>query len=322
VDRAAGTSPAVDERRLGPLGLSLSQPAASSRERLRWSLKLPSTPGHWGDRWGDTHFAEALATALRALGQDVVTRRHGAHASGPIALDDVSLGIRGMYPVEPVPGQLNVLWVISHPDEIDDGELGAHDVVLSASPSWARERGAGVLPQASGFAERDLVTLPPPERRTMVFVGNSAEGRTRPLVHAALESGVDLAVHGRGWEALPHGVWRGEWVPNERLPELYRAHGVVLTDHWPAMARHGFVNNRVFDALSCGARVVCDDVAGLHDLFDPALVAVCEDAASIADKVRAWPPDPPPGVKRPSLSFTDRAERLVAVVREHLRPPK
>ena len=119
-------------------------------EHLRWSIKLPSTPGHWGDDWGDTHFADALARGLRGLGQDVVTRRRGAHGVGPTDLDDVSLGIRGRYPVAPVPGMTNVLWVISHPDTVDPAEFEGFDLLFAASPEWAARAaevsGRDVLP--------------------------------------------------------------------------------------------------------------------------------------------------------------------------------
>ena len=36
------------------------------------------------------------------------------------------------------------------------------------------------------------------------------------------------------------------------------------------MARHGFLANRLFDAVSSGARVICDDVPGV-EIFDGAV---------------------------------------------------
>ena len=75
--------------------------------RLRWGLKLPVTPGPYGDVWGDTYFADALAAALRRLGQQVVSYRRGTHTSGASHLDDVVLGLRGLEPVTPYPGKLN-----------------------------------------------------------------------------------------------------------------------------------------------------------------------------------------------------------------------
>lgn len=290
-------------------------------DHLRWSLKLPSTRGHWGDRWGDTHFADALARALRRLDQQVVTCRHGAHDAGPTHLDDVSLGIRGQFPVDPVPGKTNVLWVISHPDEVDPAELEGHDLVFAASAAWSRrmsdETGRVVEPllQASEFGPAEPVVLPDPGDRALVFVGSTHEGRHRRLVEDAVASGVALSVYGAGWDGLvPAYLWKGEYVPNDELPGLYRRHGIVLADHWPDMARHGFVANRVFDALAVGARVICDDVAGISDLFPSDAVAVCRSPHEIRTTVEGWERFGVDVAGGLDLSFSGRAETLLARV--------
>jgi spore maturation protein CgeB len=53
------------------------------------------------------------------------------------------------------------------------------------------------------------------------------------------------------------------------------------------MASHGFLNNRLFDAVACGARVVSDEVPGLAEVFGDAvaiyrsprdLAALCDPA--------------------------------------------
>ncbi|WP_284533120.1 glycosyltransferase family protein [Nocardioides sp. T2.26MG-1] len=289
----------------------------------RWSIKLPSSPGPAGDRWGDTHFAEALADALRDLGQDVVTYRRGAHESGPIWLDDVSLALRGLHPVPPVPGHLNVLWVISHPDDVDPAELDGYDHVFAASVPWSAALSASTgrtvhpLLQASEFEPPggDSLGAQGSGDAGVVFVGNAGGGRSRPLVHLAVEAGVPLVVYGTGWEDLPEGAWRGAYVDNARLPDLYRRHGIVLADHWPDMARTGFIANRVFDAVASGARVVCDDVAGIHDVFDPRDVAVVHDADDLRRVVSEFRRTArAQDVPRPPLSFRDRARTLLAEV--------
>ncbi len=208
--------------------------------QLRWSISLPSTAGHWGDDWGDTHLAESLARALRDCGEDVVTRRRDAHEAGPTHLDDVHLVIRGRYPVRAVPDRTNVLWVISHPDSFSVTELEGYDVVCAASAAWAAD-----LSRATG---REVLTLLQatevtarapgrPRRPEALFVGSSFPDRDRPMVRGALDAGIPLAVHGRGWDALPDGVWRSAYVANDQLPALYAEHALVLADHWPDMAR-------------------------------------------------------------------------------------
>ncbi len=289
---------------------------SDSADRLRWSLKLPSPPGHPGDLWGDTHFADSLATALRDLGQDVVTSRRGAHTAGPTHLDDVSLALRGLYPISPTPGQVNVLWVISHPDDVDPQEFEGYDLVCASSVGWSAEltarTGREIVPllQASEF-QPPAAALASDRDPRVVFVGSAHGGRDRPLVWKAVESGVPLAVYGHGWEGLPEGIWQGKYVDNSRLPEIYRRHGIVLADHWADMAHHGFIANRVFDAVASGARVICDDVAGLHDVFDPHDVVVARTPGDIVAAVAQLRAEPANSNPRTGLSFHDRARTLL-----------
>ena len=291
-----------------------------SADQLRWSLKLPSSPGPSGDRWGDTHFADALASALGDLGQDVVTRRRGAHEAGPTHLDDVAMAVRGLYPIPPTPGQVNVLWVISHPDDVDDRELDGYDLVCAASVSWSAElaarTGREVVPllQATEFQPPRSAPTSSRRRPSVVFVGSANAGRERPLVWKAVEAGVELAVYGPGWEDLPEGLWRGAYVDNARLPELYHQHGIVLADHWPDMARAGFIANRVFDAVASGARVICDEVVGVHDVFDRRDVVVASTQDEILAAVAELSRSPEAGGPRPGLSFHDRAQTLLDLV--------
>ena len=69
----------------------------------------------------------------------MVTYRSGSLESAPFHEDDVHLHLRGRVKTAPTPGRLNVLWVISHPDTVESEELGAFDLVLAGSTSWAAE---------------------------------------------------------------------------------------------------------------------------------------------------------------------------------------
>lgn len=247
-------------------------------DRQRWGVRTPSTAGVWGDDWGDTHFAESLARAIRSGGHDAVTYRRDALGAPVRALDDVSLAIRGLEPVPPVPGHRNVLWIISHPDEVAAGELTGYDLVYAASAAWAQDASARlgrpvhVLEQATEVDESALEIDRPPAVEA-VFVGG-ASTRPRPMVDLALEAGIPLAVHGHGWEGLPAGTWRSPHVPNHELPRLYARHPLVLADHWPDMARAGFIANRVYDAAAAGALVATDPVRGIEERTDLAAI-VC-----------------------------------------------
>lgn len=79
-------------------------------------------------------------------------------------------------------------------------------------------------------------------------------------------------MYGPDWRGyIPAGAIAGTHVPNDRLPAVYEAAGAVLNDHWPAMQRNGFVSNRLYDVVASGGRAISDDVAGISEIFGPAV---------------------------------------------------
>lgn len=247
--------------------------------RRRWAIVVASPAGPGGLAWGDTHFAADLAAALRRHGQQVAVVRRPAAESPARGLDDVAVVLRGLVRVRPVPGPTSVLWVISHPDLVEPDEPGRFDVVCAASAGWAARAssrfGVPVHPllQATDPARFHPGLAEPDSGDRVLFVGNSRR-QDRPMVRDALAAGADLAVYGAGWDALPPGVVRAPFLPPDRVGAAYRGAGVVLNDHWPDMAREGFVSNRLFDAVAAGARVVSDDAEGLRDVFGAAVRVV------------------------------------------------
>ncbi len=292
---------------------------------LRWGIKIASIPGARGDMWGDTHFGESLRAALVATGQAAVVHRHGSHTAPCTAHDDVNLVIRGLDRVRPMPGQVNILWVISHPEAVSVEEIREFDLVFAASLSWSRKMtelsGRDVLPllQATDVA-RFNETAAPRLLDAVLFVGGIHVGRERPVVNDALAARVPLGVYGPGWAGrLPEGVHLGEYVENHELASYYRGAHRVLADHWEVMADEGFIQNRLFDAVAAGCYVISDEVEGIADVFRGAVQTYTtpselgELCAPGSDQLF-----PPPGELariseeiRRAHSFTRRAEQLV-----------
>ncbi len=251
----------------------VSEPAP----RLRWAIKNPASPGPLGDRWGDTHFATAVAGALRELGQEVVVDRRPEFDRVTGAHDDVALLLRGLtsYPV--TPEHVTIAWVISHPETVGRVEATSYDRVVAASTSWARARSAdwGIVVEPLLQATDPRLFHPdravPDTGHPVLFVGSSRE-EYRPIVRDAVEQALPLSVYGRDWgRFVPRRFLKGDYIPNTELGTHYRSAGVVLNDHWEDMRRDGFVSNRLFDAVASGARVVSDEVEGLSELFGDAV---------------------------------------------------
>ncbi|PCN49288.1 hypothetical protein Csp2054_03675 [Curtobacterium sp. 'Ferrero'] len=302
---------------LPPWGLRPVTPTERIRsddEHLTWAVKIAAPAGPEGDGWGDVHFAAELAGALERLGQRVRIDRRDAHVRDDDGDDDVTLAVRGLDRVPPNPASVNLLWVISHPDDVADTELRAFDRAFAAGPAWAADASAraGVrvdpLLQATDPTVFHPGAAAGPDVGRAVFVG-STRGAARPVVADAVALGADLRVHGPGWEDVVPSSMRGAAsLDRSEVAGAYAGARVVLNDHWPDMAAGGFVSNRVFDVLASGGVVVTDPVAGLADLLDVPTLAVAhsrEELAVLLDPAYPWP------------SAAVRAEVAARVAAEH-----
>lgn len=259
-------------------GPKLSLKLAEGKSSVHWGLKFAAPGGAGGDTWGDTYFVESLRDSLNRQGVTARTYRHGPNTSYLDSLDHVNLVIRGLDRVGPIPGQVNVLWLISHPEAVTADELAGFDIVYVASEIWASEIEskygirAHVLAQATDISRFNTDVTPDQKHRNAVFVGSVHTGRRRSIVEDALAAHIPFSVIGKGWKSqLPNEILEGEHVPNELLASVYRSADVVLAEHWPLMGQLGFVQNRLFDAVASGCRVVSDPVPGIEELFEGAV---------------------------------------------------
>lgn len=242
---------------------------------LRWAIKIAAPAGPEGQAWGDTHFANGIAAALRRLGQEAVVDAYPARDRKTSALDDVALVLRGPRRIDPPAHGRSLLWIISHPDEITAGELSAFDRVFAASVPWA-VRASGRLGHAITplLQCTDAMLFRPaglPRDEDVVFVG-TARGIARPSVVAPIQAGIDVSVYGPDWRRfIPGRFIRASGIPHSELPARYESAAVVLNDHWPAMQAEGFISNRPYDVVAAGGRVISDAVEGLEEHFGGAV---------------------------------------------------
>jgi hypothetical protein len=186
---------------------------------------------------------------------------------------EIEFVLRGKPEHRPMPGKRAVMWLISQADSLTDAELRLYDHVFVASQPFlaqvaARCRSSSLLLQCT-----DADRFSPGDRAggdAVLFVGNRRAYAPRPVVQAALDAGVRPVVWGKGWDGvLPDGVFAGEHVANEDLHRHYRKAAVVLNDHTDDMLKNGFVSNRVYDVLACGAAILTEDMPGIPDDLRP-----------------------------------------------------
>lgn len=276
---------------------------------LTWAVVVASPKGEAGDQWGDTWFGRDLVDALERAGEHARLVYRGGGTSEAREHDDVVVVLRGLRRFVPRRGNATwLLWVISHPELVERDEPAQYDAVFAASAHWSRAQEFGMpitpLLQATNPHRFTPAAAEPDSGADLLFVG-STRGEFRPAVRYALDSGHDLSVFGVGWEKyLPPERIGGEFIPNADLPAAYAGAGILLNDHWRAMADEGFLSNRLFDAVASGCRVLSDEAVGLSDVFDGTVVTY-RDAETMASLL---------GQDRESV-FPDRAARLAAAER-------
>ena len=140
------------------------------------------------------------------------------------------------------------------------------------------------------------------------------------MVEWAAAAGISPRIYGTGWEQTPLARFLvSTGVPNDDVGAYYATADVVLNDHWEDMRRQGFVSNRLFDAVACGARVLSDSIDGCADLFEGCVVTCgspAEVRATLAvDPDLVWPARPErlavAARIRSEHSFDRRAEVLL-----------
>ena len=279
----------------GPALLREVAPLGDARLRIAITIAAPSRKV--APRWGDWHLAQSFAKALRRRGH--VVRVQTADAANDLAgrSCDVHCVVRGLARVRRTRGQRHVLWLISHPEDLDAAELDESDLVLVASRRFAAElRTRTRTPVETMLQATDPTRFrplsPDPAHRHDVAVVAKSRDVYRSAVADAIASGLRPAIYGSGWERLVEpALIAGDYVANENLPRVYSSVGVLLNDHWESMREWGFVSNRLFDALACGTPVISDDVPETEELFQGAVPMYrdADELRALVDEALAHP---------------------------------
>jgi hypothetical protein len=170
------------------------------------------------------------------------------------------------------PSAVVLPWVLT---SLEAARLRAEgDGAMTNSAVDARARGELYLPLAADAAVMHPGAAAARYSCDVAYVGvhRPEDARLHGAMRALAARGVDVAVYGAGWEhaAWAAPLWRGA-LPRGDIAALYGAARVVLGSTTPSQARHGMVNNRVFEALACGAALVMFEFDAAVALFGDAV---------------------------------------------------
>lgn len=250
----------------------------SNSLNFHWLIQISAPSGEESKKWGDTYFANELAGSLRNLDQEVKVIYRDEDPLLFVKANTILLNLRGILPLPTFPNALNMIWIISHPNQLTKYELKKYELVFAASEIWAAEKSKKwkmeikPLLQATNPKKFNTEVSKAAVYDRFLFVGNT-RGTFRKSVKALSQSTKDFSVIGKGWEKfLSNKNILKEFIENSELSAEYRKSKYVLSDHWNDMAKNGFIANRIFDAVASGARVISDYVPGSRKIFGKSLV--------------------------------------------------
>ena len=290
-------------------------PAPASGPQLAIKVCTPVAPDE--NVWGDTHFARGLKAGLEPLGYAVrIDKREEWYMPGRPA--DIAVHLHGITQYQPEPGATNILWIISHPEDIGADFLRAYDVVFCASESVAaraRRLAPGVRVATLLQCTDPAVFSPDPavvRDIDIAFVGNSRRVY-RDAIRFAVEEGFDVAIWGTRWEEFVDRRYiHGTSLTTYEVADVYRRAKVVLNDHWEDQLREGLVNNRVFDVLACDTMVLSDANPGLAGILGGA-VPTFTGRTDFTETLRALLADPDRDARAAALGAEVRRAHTFAV---------
>ena len=243
-----------------------------------------------GKRWGDYFFARSLQKGFEAMGVAArIVARDGWYED--LRENEADLYLRGFGGFEPIEGRASLMWVISHPGNLQVEEMKLYDHVFCATLNrrpLARIIGRHKVSSLLQASDPEIMrAYDDPIRSDLLFVGINRRGGRPALRHAA-DAGYDLDLYGNGWEDHPDfGKWfKAPLIPNEELGRHYAGAQAVLNDHWRDMRLSGYISNRVFDVVCCGTPLVSDTIKGLPDDIAP-LIYTWTDLDSFKQAVDA-----------------------------------
>jgi len=237
-------------------------------------IKIPVTKWRRAHSWGDYHMAVLLKNELEKIGYFVLIQILAEWDNPEADKYDIAIVFRGLSRYKVKPHQINIMWNISHPDDVSLDEYASYDQVFIASNYWSKKISEQLSTPVEAMLQcTDIKRFKEPNdseknkyRQQLLFVGNSRKVY-RKILSDLLPTRYSLAVYGKDWKGLlPKKYIKAKHILNDQLYKHYGSADILLNDHWDDMRNKGFVSNRIFDGLACGAFIISDKVREMDEL--------------------------------------------------------
>ncbi len=244
-------------------------------QKINFAIKI-GVPNRDHKNWGDIYFANSFANSLRKIGHNAIVHYLNEWNQSDESVN-VVIHIKGLSNYELKPYNINIIWVINHPELHTIDELNQYDIIFVASQKYYEQISNKVkvpifyLPQATDqnyFNYKNEIE----KEFDILFIGNNYESKNnkcRQIIQDLLDTKVDynLKVFGENWDGFIDSKFIGDkFIDWKKLPELYSKAKIVLNDHQQSMRENGFINNRTFDVAQTNTFQISNYVDGLNEL--------------------------------------------------------
>jgi len=240
--------------------------------KINIAIKIAATEEN-KQQFGDWYFAKSLAKNFNYYQHQVRIDCRENWNNAEAVNDDLVIVLRGLRAYEPIENQCNFMWLISHPESVTVNEMEQYQHCFIASDFHYKKLEAqgveniSMLPQCTDTDLFHPLHNNKPKEEALLFVGNS-RNVYRKSVKYAIELGMPIHVYGAGWKQfIPTKYIKAEFVPNEKLNELYNRYQIALNDHWDDMLDFGYANNRIFDVAASGTTLLSDKPKETEDIL-------------------------------------------------------
>ena len=249
------------------------------------AIKSPHPKGT--THWGELFFSKSIKKSFEKFGFNVIIQERECWYDETEF--DIALVLRGMVGYNPDYSKINIMWNISHSQSISTDEYEKYDYVFIASESYAKKIKSKVNTNVHILLQCTDPDVFFPEggdefSDEILFVGVT-RGVYRPIIKDILKTNHNVSIYGMGWEEfIDEKYVQDYFIPNEELHKYYSSCKILLNDHWEDMLQEDFPSNRLFDALSCGAFVISDNIPSAETLFEGSIVTY-EDVNDLNKKI-------------------------------------
>lgn len=223
----------------------------------------------WGDYWLGLDLAQGLKKQGFGIRIDYAEDEVDSNFK-------INIVIRGIHRnIKLNKGDINVLYLISHPDDVSLKEVNQYNLVIVGSKKkceYFKKYGvkAYYLPQFTN-SKRFFHEKNDAFKTKLLFVGNAYDG-VRPAVQYATNNDLPISIYGKFWDKyIDKKYIKGEYIDNNDLRKYYSNAEIVLNDTNENMKTQGFVSNRIYDATVCKAFIISDYMPEIEDIYGDAI---------------------------------------------------